>query len=138
MTPAKVTETPDALEERAAKLRAEAAEVEAELRRQDNEKRAALAARQRAFDEQLVASWDPKALDAEVERMAAELQEAVRNDPFVAALVNHFHAQSRRRVLAAEVNAARNRLGHDTSTLRLPDAPFPPAVADLIAASSSR
>ena len=132
VSPAK-TETPEALEERAAKLRAEAAEVEAELRRQDNERRAALAARQRAFDEHLVASWDLKALDAEVERKAAELQESIRNDPFVLALVNHFHAQSRRRVLAFEVMSARGRLGHDISTVRLPDAPPTPAVADLIA-----
>lgn len=138
MTPAQRTETPEALEKRAAKLRAEAENVEAELRRQADEKRAELAARQEAWDRQFVEQWDRPGLDAEVERTTAELGEALRADPLVQALAAVFHARSRRRVLSFELTSAMSRLGRDVSGASLPDPPGPPSVAELVATTVER
>ena len=137
-TTTETPETPETLAERAAQLRAEAGRAEAELRRQDAEKREALAARQEAHDRRLVADWDPRPLDAEIQRTAEALEQALRDDPLVQALAAAHHAQARRRFLTGEVIAAQGRLGRDLSGARLPDAPMPPAVGDLVARTVER
>ena len=124
-------ETPEALEERASQLRAQ-------VRRQEAEKREALAARQEAYDRTLVASWDPRPLDDEIQRTAEALEQALRADPVVKALAAAFHARARRRFFAGEVIAAQGRLGRDISAARLPDAPMPPAGAELVARTVER
>lgn len=132
MSRTKEAETPEALADRAAQLRAEAGRAEAEVRRRNAEERDALAARQEAFDRALVASWDPRALDAEVEAADAALDEVLRNDPVVLAVLNLFHAQARRRFLASEVIAAHGRLGRDVSNAALPQPAVVLTMSDLV------
>lgn len=131
MTPVKVTDAA-ALAEKAERLRAQAAEADAGCRRRAAEMADRQNARQAAWDERFVAAWDPKALEAEVERTAAELEQAIAEDPVVVALTAYYHAQSRRRWLTAELFGALDRLGRPTAGAQLPPTATPPSAEALV------
>lgn len=126
---AKAAET---LEERAAKLREEMAAADAEKRRAASEAAAALRARQEAFDRELVASYDASGLDRAVADAKVALDAVVEEDPLVQAIARYFHAQSRRRHLASQLQQARNRLGQQSGFGQLPDPAYPVIVGDLV------
>lgn len=131
-------ETPEALRERAERLRAEAFDAEALVQRQEAEKRAALAAHQDAWDREFADTFDRPTLDAEVDRAAAEVERALEADPLVQALVRYFHAQSRRRHLTSMLVQVRGRLGYDVSNASLPDPATMLPVGDYIARAVER
>jgi hypothetical protein len=98
---------------------AERHEAEARKRREKLEGEAARQAaeqerRGRAFDERLVAEYDPERLEQELREAYDALVEAVAELPIVPALVRHHAASARRMAQAQEVNNALTRLGRDS------------------------
>ncbi len=120
--------TTDDLRDRAALLRADAAEAEAEARNADAAERARLAAAREERDRDFVAAWRPAPLDAAVDEAHAALDTLLEADPLVQALVGFQLAQARRRWLKIELTAAQGRLGVDVSTASPPHPPTPVAL----------
>ena len=101
------------------KRAAEDAAVLAEFHRQDQEQEQAAARRraeaQREWDQRFVAGFSRAALEADVDRTRAALDQALAENPLTLALVDHLVALRRRSHALLEHNAALARLGRPTA-----------------------
>jgi hypothetical protein len=109
-------------EERAALLRAELAELEAEDQRRQQAAAARLAAHQTAVDAEVVASYPQRrpALEADVVAARAELDAAIAESPVTQALAGYYTAAAARRQALAEHVGALGRQGRDVSGVQFP------------------
>jgi hypothetical protein len=120
----KTAPTREQLEQEAQTAAARAAEITAQLLEQEQTDYATRLEAQRRFDEQLVASYDRSAIEAEVKQATADLDAALRANPLVLALADYLTALRRRSHAVREHMAARNRIG-------LPTAPPDPGPTEL-------
>jgi len=110
----------ETLDERSARVAAESAEVRvafAERAQAEAERRAEA---QLKADEEAVAAWNPRALDAAVEQSRRDLVETVESLPLVLALAGHVQAQTHRHLAWADHLGALNRLGRPATGAQLP------------------
>ncbi len=107
--------TAETLEERAARVAVEAAEVRTEMTHRAQAEAARLTEHQAAVDAELIQSYDRKALEAEVDKARAALDKAIANDPLTKALAGYYVAAERRRAAFDLFVGAKGRQGHDTS-----------------------
>lgn len=115
------TRTKETLEERAARVQGEMAELYAEQNRQQRANAEKLAQHQRAVDAEAVAAYDRKALDAEVEKARQAVVQAVVDHPLTKALSRYYIAGARRRELFDQRIGALGRQGRDITGVRHPE-----------------
>ncbi|WP_100501836.1 hypothetical protein [Geodermatophilus chilensis] len=120
--------------ERIAARLTEIREQEAQRQQQQAQRRADA---ERQFDEELVAGYDRKALDAEVDAARATFDAAVADLPIVKALADYTAAQQLRRTRVYEHLSALSRLGHDVDYRALPTVDVAP-VQDVVTAAVAR
>ena len=127
------------LERQAAALNARLAAIHEQERREQEE-----AARRRGeaeadFDRQLLAAVTPSDLEAEVDRAARELDEALATDPLVVALAGYYTALRRRSNLRQELSSARMRVGQEPlPAVAMATEIAPVEVLDLILRTAAR
>lgn len=121
MTP-KTTKTPEpeTLEQRAERVAAELAEVDAERQRQHQAEAVRLAEHHADFDAAIVADYNPRDYDAAVDAARAALDAAIAADPITAALSDYYRAQAARREHVDRYLGALGRRGRDVSNAELP------------------
>jgi hypothetical protein len=127
----------DLLQQELAQHQAEADRRRAALLQIERDRLEAQRARERAFDEQVVADGvHGEELDAAVEQARRNLQAVIAADPLTVALTAYMEAQSMRRHVFTEYVSAAARLGQDMSNAQLPPGPGQPDVLDLILRSA--
>lgn len=114
----------DLLREELSKHQAEADQRRQELLEIDRKAMVEQIARERAFDEQVVADGPRSAEhDKAIEQARRHLLDVIAADPVTLALAAYLEAQSARREAFDEYVGAASRLGRDMSGARLPAGP---------------
>lgn len=129
----------ESLEERAARVAAELAEVRAEESRRRQVEYERLAAHQAAVDAEAVAVYNPTALEAEVTDAQQALRQAVADHPLTQALIDYYIACAKRREALDEYLGALGRQGRDISGAQYPrtDEPDLPELMNRIAQTAA-
>lgn len=123
----------ETLDERSARVAAEAAEIAAERARVETERARALAEHQSAYDAEIVARWAPRELEQAVRDARVRLDEAIRADPLTRALADYVHAQMRRSDAHNEHIGALSRLGRPSAGAQAPPTTAVPDLAEEVA-----
>ena len=106
--------TPDELRAEAERLDAEASALRQELQRQAQASEERRLAAQREWDERYAASFNRAAIEADVDKAKAALDQALAENPLVLALADYLAALRRRSHAVREHMSALNRLGRET------------------------
>jgi len=115
-----MSKTSETLDDRAARVAAEGAAIRTEYAERAAAEAERLATAQRKADEEAVAAWNPRALDAAVEQSRRDLVETVESLPLVLALAGHVQAQTHRHLAWADHLGALRRMGRETEGAQLP------------------
>lgn len=114
------TTTTETLEERAARIAVESAEVRAEQHRRARAEAERLAASQTAFDAEVIASYDRQALEAEVTQARQAVDQAIAEHPLTKLLTAYYTAGSKRHEVFSQYIGALARQGRDVSSVQYP------------------
>lgn len=101
----------ETLDERAARVAAEATDVQARLEQREQERWQRQAEHEQRFDLESVEAFDAAALDQDVTDARAALNTAIREHPLTQVLVHYVFVQTRRRVCWSEHLSTLGRLG---------------------------
>ncbi len=119
--------TIEELQERAARAAAELADVHAEQERRAMAEAERLAQHRSAVDAETIATYDRKALDADVDKAKAALEKEIAANPLTRAMSAFYVAQAKRRRAFDEFVSAQARQGIDTSGVQYPQiVPYDP------------
>lgn len=128
----------ETLDERAARVAGESAEIARERRALATEQARRLAEHQEAIDAALIASWRPRDLDADVDQSRRDLERAVTEWPVTVALAAYLLSQSRRSFAWGEHLGALGRTGRSVTGAQLPPSAVEPSIVELVARAAQR
>ncbi len=126
------TKKTETLEDRAARLAAEMAEVNEEQARIERERAEHLAQAQETFDSEVVAAWNPGDLDAEVTEARRALDQAVADHPLTQAVTAYYVAAGKRHQRWGQYLGAVSRQGRNVAHTQAPPITELPMLTDLI------
>jgi len=127
-----LTKSSESLDERAARVAAEQAEIMQERARIDQAAHEKLVAHQRAVDEETVDSWAPRVLDKQVADARAALGRVIAEQPITQALGLLLYAETHRQVAWREMLNARSQIGLPVEGAPLPPTTGTPNIAEMV------